>query len=181
MNGKEIELARKKYDKLIQPQQKEKLEQLKEELIILTASPEVKRYMELNGLVEEENLKISNAMDQTFGKIAAETKDSSNLFVFIGFYSSSLSVGSLSPLKKNNPNARFKYYINIETLEITSVHVEKTDEFEIENNVIYLDNPSNYHNSSFYLIGCEKIRTEFFKQLVVSEPEEVIKRFVKKR
>lgn len=181
MNNKEIELARKKYDKLIPAQQKENLEQLREELRILMENPDVKKYLELSSLVEEENEKISSVVEQTFGKIATKTKDSSNLLVFIGFYSSSLPTGCLSPLKMKNPHARYKYYINIETFEIISVLVNEAEDFEKRNNVIYLDAPSNHHHSNFYLIGCEKIRTEFFKQLIDKPQDEVIKQFVKKR
>jgi len=181
VNSEEIQLARNKYNELME-QRKKELKEKEDKIIILKQDEKVAEYVKLSYDVSEEGKKASknNILEKSFGEIAKNTEKNDNIYVFIGYYGAA-SPNHLAPLSEKNPHVRYKYCVNLETTDIVVVEINKTSEFEKDNIVLYLDDPKNYHHIGFYREKLNELRNKYFEYLVNNSQKEAIKQIIKKR
>lgn len=181
MNNDEIALARQKYNDLKLKQQEYK--QMRQRILELEQNPIVQEYLNLVELVKEQSKNkrfedhemISNA----FEELALNTNDSNNILVYMGAYKSNVLVPKLVEIK-NDYNADYILYRDLETCRFFKVDIHNKKMFEKENNVIFLDD-TNFSSHLDYFDGFGKLTSMFFKELLVKPQEEVVKQLVKKK
>ena len=181
MNDNEVQLARKKYNQLIEKRNK-KIREQETRMEEITNNSKVDEYIILSNEVSEEgkNKSKNRVIEESFDEFAKNTKENANIYVFLGYYGTN-SQDCLSPIAENNPYARYKYYANLETTSITVVDRKKCSEFENNNVVIFLDEEKNYHHIGFYREKYNELRNKYFEYLITNSQEESIKQITKKR
>lgn len=131
--------------------------------------------------IKKDKNNVGDALENSFGKISKQTKYPVNIYVFIGYYSSTNVDRVLSPINEDNLCARYKYYVNIETCEIKIVNREKDKEFERNNIVFNFETGKVCHSQSYYAKCILELRKQFFEGLIYSTQKETIKQMKKKR
>ena len=184
MTDEEIKQARENYNKLLV--EKEELEKMKKRITELETTSLVKEYIELCKLttsVESKKIDVEVAFDD----IAKNTKDSNRIFVYMGsyFYNISYETHKIDGSKPGYPLLLF-WYKDLETLKEHYKKNENRDSFEKNHNVIYLiDEKNNYGHSKETELKMEerfqKLREQFFKELLTKPQDEVVKQFVRRR
>ena len=161
MNDKELKQARKQYQNNIK---------INKELEQLQKTKEVLRYLELTNLPQiiktEEKILID-----TFAPFANNTKDSNNIYVFMGSYYKYNDNTKEILLRKNDSQSNYNYYWDLETEKCIHVKKEQVEEFE-KNNII-LDNKVPTYSTSFkyYHENFYQIQSKYFKTLTYTTQE----------
>lgn len=188
MNKTELINARKEYRAKIKDN--ERLIEIKKELEHLKQNKDVLRYIALS---KYELIPVKNKDEIlyiTFEKFGRSTKDSPNIYVFMGSYlydySSDVN-GSNKELKypkissiKNASWISYNEYWNLETLKCHQIAKKDIKAFEDNNIVIYNDNslisltPIEYQNF-FY-----NLQEEYYKLLTITTQEKAIVRLKKR-
>lgn len=130
-------------------------------------------------IIENKN-NVEDALENSFGEIAKQTETPVNIYVFIGYYSSTCVERVLSPINEDNLCARYKYYVNIETCEIKIIDRENDKEFEEKNIVFNFETGKVCHSQKYYVKCILELRKYFFEGLVYSTQEEAICELLKK-
>ena len=79
---------------------------------------------------------------------------------------------------ENDPRAKYKKYIDIETGTQHSVNIENVKEFEKENIVIYRDIVMN--NIMLHYQNYSDVRNEFFEGILTEPQEKVVLKLARK-
>jgi len=165
MNEREIELARKRYNSLLE--ERNALETKKSRILELENNPLVKEYLGLKEEVKNNKQKLSDdsIVISAFSGIAAHTKDSNKLLINIG---------------EGNSNV---FYIDLETDEMYSVKLFEKKEFEKNNKIIYLNNK----NDNWYLLNLNanlnkinRLRIKFFESVLEKTQDEAVDEILNK-
>jgi len=174
MNQKELELAKKRYNILLN--EKKQLQQKKDKILELEKNPIIQEYLNLTSEIKskEEKLDESCVILSAFSQSASRTKESNKLLVNIGGYCCDNVLG----IRKVTINkAKYIRYIDLETDEVYDIEPDKKDEFEQQNKIIYLNNGNR---DLFSLKMIKELRIEFFKELLIKEQDQVINEMLKK-
>ena len=114
-----------------------------------------------------------NAIREASNKTVVKEENSNRILVYVGTYKIdkylTKSVESLT--YEDNPKAKFKRYIDIETYTLYTVDMSDVKKFEEENSIIYKQ--INMNNLSLYYQNYIDTRKEFFEG-ILSEPQEKV-------
>ena len=180
MTEKEIMLARERYNEVVPNEKKENLEQMKNEAILLEQNDIIKKYIELKKQITMIDNEINNSENLIFAfdSISMQTKQSSNLYLAIGYFSSVVDIKNFVSLNEKNPNSHYKYYINIETCEVEVINAKDVKEFEQNNNII--NSELVLTRKVNFLDKLEDIRKIYFGYLLEENEEIAIQKTKKK-
>lgn len=180
MTEKEIKLARGRYNEVVPYEKKENLKQMKTELLNLEQNDIVRRYIELKNQATTMENEINDPANLTFafGDISAKTGKSCNLYLVMGYFSSILDLENFYSLSKENPNVRYKYYINVETEKLEVISMSNVKEFE-KNNII-IDVNSGIIKKAKVLNKLNEIRSIYFNYLLEENQQVAIQKTKKK-
>lgn len=137
------------YNEIKQYYLKEKEEQEEknnkiEEINTLIEDSKVKRFIELTNF-DIEKYTLEQTDEDIIGELfrnslnEIDIEDTNNIYVYMGTYKKE----NEEDIKVSNddPNASFKCYSNIELSYNLKIPIDLCEEFEKENDVIYIDNP----------------------------------------
>ena len=114
---------------------------------------------------------------ECFSDLALNTKNSNNLYIYLGSYQSLSSIESFKRLLKptNLENCNFNIYIDLETGQ-TVISDLSIEEFEKNNTVLHVKGINN--NNIFQIVN--KLREEFFGVIVDTTQSEAATYMIKK-
>lgn len=177
MNEVELKQARKDYRAKIKENKKN--EEINREIEELKKTKEVLRYIELTKNIEKQILNEEEIIQESFKKIAT-TKDSNNIYVFMGSYIKHFApaADTLSPIK-NASWVDYNIYWNLETEQAIKIMKENINCFEKNNIVIDNKISSLSANFSEYHKNFIKIQNRYYKNLTYTTIEKSIARIKK--
>lgn len=116
----------------------------------------------------DKTLSDSRIVNKSFSGIACRTKDSNNIFIYMGSYDKD-DVICIEQDKKI-----YNLYLELETQVDKKVLLSDVNDFEDNNIVVYLTDRSVYHSDKFYDQLFFDFREEFFKKIIKKDQEEVV-------
>lgn len=169
MNDKELKQARKQYQTNLK---------INKELEELQKTKEVLRYLQLANLPQITKTEEKILID-AFVPIANNTKDSNNIYVFMGSYYKYNDNTKEILLRKNDSLSNYNYYWDLETEKCIHVPKEQVEEFE-KNNII-IDNKVPKYSTSFrdYHENFYKIQSQYYKILTYNTMDNALIRIKK--
>lgn len=176
MTEEEIKLAREKYSKL--SRRKEELNNMKKRLLELEENPVVKEYLDLSNFINEneKSYKDLNMIWDSFYQLSTRTKNSNNIFVYMGAYEYRLTSNDKLV---NISQADYVLYKDIETGDVFKVIPYKSKEFEKTHTVIHL--PIEKDKELCYKDEFIRLRRDFFRDLLEKPQDEVVNKLIKEK
>lgn len=184
MKESELNKVRNEYNKIIK--EKETLISYKNELIELTNNEQVKRFLELEELVDEDYLgpseetMIMKAYQEVPGAFGNQTINSNHIMVYMGNY---IKKGLRKQNEdymtyERNPDTSYKSYMDLETTEWYNIDKDKFLEFETEYLTLYL--PISEYTEEEYYKKYTELQKWFKIQLIHRSQLDVIKELQEK-
>lgn len=176
MKEKEYKIAKEKYVQI--KQMLENVPQLTDRLEKLEEDPKVKEYIGLSKILMDVNngeYTAEKMVDLSFGQAALNTNHSNKIFVYMGSYD---LVGTR--ISYYSPFVEYDLYCDLETKTEVYINFDEREEFQKENNVIYLRSKFSDISLEEYADIFEKVRNEFLDSLVNLPQETAVNSFVKK-
>lgn len=169
MNNTELEQFRKEYETL--KRENEALLEARDELRKLLETEEVKRYIELSDIVEEnyeapsdESLATKVYSNISYSKIKEE--NSNNILIYMGSYLfEKLTYDS-------DPDADYKAYMDLETMRAYNIPLENVKTFENAHTIIYI--PVTYPNHQEFSRNFFALRNWFLLEILRRPQADVI-------
>lgn len=118
---------------------------------------------------DEKQIFLRTLFDYEHNGLVDETND---IFLYAGSYVTDL--GYTVPVERDDPDAEFDNYINIESLEELDIPTEDREDFETEHKVIVL-NGRDYDNCNLY-----DLHTKFMYDAMLNGQEKACQRVLKK-
>ncbi|MDO4962756.1 MAG: hypothetical protein Q4E75_01460 [bacterium] len=131
----------------------------------------VRRYLYAKQILDTYNdktLSDSRIVNKSFSGLACRTKDSNNIFIYMGSYDKSDSI-CIEQNKKI-----YNLYLDLETQVDKKVLLSDVNDFEENNIVVYLTDSSVYHSDKFYDQLFFDFREKFFENIIKKGQEEVV-------
>lgn len=180
MNNKELELAKSKYSDLMLL--KQKLEQAKIQKEKFEEDPLIKEYLELINFISlnEQKVESDNIILECFDDLARKTVASSKIYVCIGRYLFNVKNGKITSESGGYPWDA-KEYRDIETMKSICVSIDKIEEFEKQNKIIFLEKEKEYGGASrnkFYNNKFKEIRKMYLKILLENSEEKSVQKIL---
>lgn len=180
MNTEELKQARKNYRTALK--ENKKLDTIKEEIEDLKQTKEVIRYLELMKYENQEAQTDEELVQNAFKEIAPNTKDKSDIYVFMGSYKKVYGSGAdvLSRIK-NATWTDYNTYWNIETEKCIKIYNlnQNIENFEKEHVVINNKVPLLSNSFKDYYDNFCKIQNTYYKALTYTTMEKAIKKVKK--
>lgn len=178
MNNEDLKNARMRYRNKVK--ENKKLDEIKREMKELENSKEVIRYLELLKYKTEEKQSDEEIVKEAFVPIGFNTKESNNIYVFMGSYTRNYgtAANSLSRIK-NALWTDYNLYWDLETEE--SIEIMQDEVKNFENNHIVIDNkvPSLSSDYRDYLYNFQQIQATYYKSLTYTTMEKSIAKIKK--
>ena len=175
MNDNEIKKGRKKYNKL--HKEKEYYLNKKQELEELKKDPKVQQYLETVKFLDrhtdkeyQEDVMRHNA----FKNLAKRTKNSNNIFIFMGFRNKRSNM-AIDPKLID-----YAAFMNIETMELEIVNYSNYKQFCSDNKIIFISDGYTYNPSDYYMEEFLKLRKKYLSSLIELDQEEAIEGILKR-
>ena len=162
-----LEQYRKEYNTL--KQEKEALIKAQEELKELLEDENVQRYIELADLVDLEYKPEDDYKLAEKAYSISKNNDTNKIMVYMGSY---IWNRDAEITYEDNPNATYKAYMDLESLDAYNITLDKVEEFEKNHITIY--NPVDMPISHEYSRNFFKIRRWYLMELISKTPYEVI-------
>jgi len=164
------EKYRKEYHTL--KQEKEALIKAQKELKEILKDENVQRYIELADLVDldykpEEDYRLA---EKAYG--ISKNNDTNKIMVYMGTFIWDRVEKEEYLTFDNDPDATYKAYMDLESLEAHNIALDKVSEFEQNYTTIY--SPSKMFSSSDYSRNFFKIRHWYLMELITKTYAEVI-------
>ena len=172
MNNEELKQARKKYRKSLK--ENEKLASIQKEIEELKQTKEVLRYLEL---ITNEELAL-----RAFDDICSDTKDKSDIYVFMGSYQKIYGSGAdVLSYQKNASWINYNLYWNIETKESKKIYNCNNNIELFEKRHIIIDNKVKTLSNNFvdYYKNFQNIQTIYYKALTYTTKEKALNKIKK--
>lgn len=120
------------------------------------------------------------AVMKAASKVQVKEENSNKLLVYVGTYKVEKHIsGAMESLTyDDDPKAKYKRYIDVETGALHNVNMENVKEFEEQYNVIYRDVVMN--NLLLHHQNYSDVRNEFFEGILSEPQEKVVLKFTKK-
>lgn len=181
MNEKAIQQARQRYNDI--KTENDTLLSYKDELLKLSETKDVKRFLELSRLVA---MDYSGLSEEIIARNAYENIpsvkniDSNQIMVYMGSYiTNNLGENKAAAITyERDPNTSYKSYMDLETTETYNIDKEKCSDFELESLALYLP-ISEYSKEEYYKKYCE-LQDWFKAQLLHRSQPNVIEELQKK-
>lgn len=139
---------------------------------------------ELNKYVEEYNSIFKDtgnkkkSIREASSKIKIKEENSNGLLVYVGTYKVDKYVTKAIELLtyENDPKAKYKRYIDVETGEQYNVNMDSVQDFEETHNVIYREVVMN--NILLHYQNYQDVREEFFNDVIDTPQDKVVLKLV---
>lgn len=139
---------------------------------------------ELNKYVEEYNSIFKDtgnkkkSIREASSKIKIKEENSNGLLVYVGTYKVDKYVTKAIELLtyENDPKAKYKRYIDVETGEQYNVNMDSVQDFEETHNVIYREVVMN--NILLHYQNYQDVREEFFSDVIDTPQDKVVLKLV---
>ena len=180
MNNEELIQARKNYRNSLK--ENEKLSSIQKELEELKQSKEVLRYLEL---IQYENEPVQTDEElalKAFDEVCSNTKDKSDIYVFMGSYQKVYGSGAdVLSREKNASWTDYNLYWNIETEGCIKVHKYEQSIEHFEKKHIVIDNKVVPLSNEFidYYKNFKQIQTTYYKALTYTTQDKALKKIKK--
>ena len=180
MNNEELKHARKKYRKSLK--ENEKLASIQKEIEELKQTKEVLRYLEL---MQYENLELKTNEElalRAFDDICSDTKDKSDIYVFMGSYQKIYGSGAdVLSYQKNASWINYNLYWNIETKESKKIYNCNNNIELFEKKHIIIDNKIEPLSNNFvdYYKNFQNIHPIYYKALTYTTKEKALNKIKK--
>lgn len=178
MNTEELKQAREKYRLVLEENNKRK--ERRKELEKLKQTKEVMRFLELSNMDNE--LKSDNQLiDESFASIGYNTKDSNDIYVFMGSYIKDYVSGVNIISSKNAPWSHYNIYWNLETEEVICIFRDMVENFEQNYNVIdnNVSEPITINSYAEFVENFYLIQSLYYKALTYTTVDDALVRIRK--
>ena len=120
------------------------------------------------------------AVMKAASKVQIKEENSNKLLVYVGTYKVDKYVSGAMDLLTydNDPKAKYKRYIDVETGALHNVNMENVKDFEEQNNVVYRNVVMN--NLLLYHQNYSDVRNEFFQGILTEPQEKIVLKLTKK-
>ena len=129
-------------------------------------------------LQETKNKK--NAVKMAASKVDVKKENSNGLLVYVGTYKVDKYITKAVEVLtyENDPKAKYKRYIDIETCDQCNVNMDAVKEFEATHNVIYREVVMN--NIMLHYQNFSDVRREFFEGVLEEPQDKVVLKLINK-
>lgn len=139
---------------------------------------------ELNKYVEEYNSIFKDtgnkkkSIREASSKIKIKEENSNGLLVYVGTYKVDKYVTKAVELLtyENDPKAKYKRYIDVETGKSINVNMDSVQEFEETHKVIYKE--VVMENIMLHYQNYQDVRDEFFEEVITEPQDKVVLKLV---
>lgn len=178
-----LQLIKKEYYEI--KEKKDNICNLMDKIAELEKNDIVREYLQLKEELQTIDYKNimrysdKNMIDLAYGKYSHLIDKTNGIYVYLGTYSRGTCCDiehgtSLFRVGRNDSRANYREYGNLEKYHPVMIPIDKCEEFERNNKIIYLK--GYFLESHFY-----KIQSEFIKDAVEYGQEEACKRVLSKK
>lgn len=142
---------------------------------------EIQNYLfEYARILREETPNREQARTIAAYKTKIEEENSNHVLVYVGTYKVDKYIEKAieTITFEEDPKAKYKRYIDIETGQLYNVNMNEVEGFEEENKVIY--RPVLMNNYMLYYQQYQKVRDEFFEGILREPQEKVVLKLTNK-
>ena len=175
MNESEIQKGKIKYNNLVQKRDKYRAEK---NILIKKAKH---NYFLKNWLVNScpfayshyANYGNDRLANMAFSKIAHETKDSKEIYVFMGFLDKNKRYA------KSDKKIKSAVFTDLETVKFITIDYDEYNSFISNNKVIYSTQEHKFNDKEFYIRFFAEMRMKYLASLIHDTQNEAIQKILK--
>lgn len=183
MNKEIIELIKKEYQKRIDD--KKRLENMMIRKQELEQDLKVQEYLKLNQLIKESGCeqkiqeKDDKIIESIFYKYQNQIKETNNIYIYLGTFKLSdeydiVHGPSDERVNYDDSKAQYRIYINLENGMEKEIKIDKCEQFERENKIIFPN--TSISNRRFYY----ELQKEFINDIIIDGQDRAVERILKK-
>jgi len=139
---------------------------------------ELKEYLEEYNSILKDTKNKKNAIRVASSKTKIKEENSNKLLVYVGTYKVDKYVTKAVELLtyENDPKAKYKRYIDVETGKSINVNMDSVQEFEETHKVIYKE--VVMENIMLHYQNYQDVRDEFFEDVITEPQDKVVLKLV---
>lgn len=139
---------------------------------------ELKEYLEEYNSILKDTKNKKKAIRVASSKTKIEEENSNKLLVYVGTYKVDKYVTKAVELLtyENDPKAKYKRYIDVETGKSINVNMDSVQEFEETHKVIYRE--VVMENIMLHYQNYQDVRDEFFEDVITEPQDKVVLKLV---
>lgn len=139
---------------------------------------ELKEYLEEYNSILKDTKNKKKAIRVASSKTKIEEENSNKLLVYVGTYKVDKYVTKAVELLtyENDPKAKYKRYIDVETGKSINVNMDSVQEFEETHKVIYRE--VVVENIMLHYQNYQDVRDEFFEDVITEPQDKVVLKLV---
>lgn len=139
---------------------------------------ELKEYLEEYNSILKDTKNKKNAIRVASSKTKIKEENSNKLLVYVGTYKVDKYVTKAVELLtyENDPKAKYKRYIDVETGKSINVNMDSVQEFEETHKVIYKE--VVMENIMLHYQNYQDVRDEFFEDVITKPQDKVVLKLV---
>lgn len=128
----------------------------------------------------QDGVKKAEAIRTAASKTQIKEETSNRILVYVGTYKVDKYVTKAIEVLtyENNPKAKYKRYIDVETGHQYNVNMDNVKEFEETNNIVYRNVSMN--NIMLHYQNYSDVRNEFFEGILTEPQEKVVLKLARK-